>query len=322
MEVIVRPYEQRFVWNLDWNLLRTFTVVVEQQGVTRAAEFMSVSQPTVSSALKRLESTLGQTLLDRRPGHFALTAAGEALYAQGSEMFGAVARIPNLIAAADRVVSGHIAIATTSHVVSPHYDAVLADFAARFPEVTFTVTVTDSAEVVSRVRQNTATLGLCLLRGDEESGLTHDVLYRERFGLFCGPGHPLFGRERILAEQLAGQPAVSFQTEAENGPLFHVRQLREHAQLRAEPRAVSANLLEVRRMIVAGLGIGALPLHVAREDVEAGLLWPVLPERELRETDISLVRNPKRALDRAEAVFLAELDRLIADVPLAERSYR
>lgn len=317
----MRPYEQRFVWNLDWNLLRTFAVVVEQEGVTRAAEFMSVSQPTVSSALKRLESTLGQRLLDRRPGHFTLTAAGEALYAQSREMFGAVARIPNLLAASDSVVSGHVSIATTSHVVSPHYDAAFAAFAAAYPEVTFTVTVTDSAEVVSRVRQGAATLGLCLLRGDD-AGLAHEVLYRERFGLFCGPTHALFGHEDIAPEQLAGQAAVSFQTEAENGPLFHVRQLRERANLEAEPRAVSANLLEVRRMIIAGIGIGALPLHVAREDVEAGLLWPVLPERELRETDICLVTQPKRALDRAEQTFLAELQRLIAEVPLAERSYR
>ena len=317
----MRPYEQRFVWNLDWNLLRTFTVVVEQEGVTRAAEYMNVSQPTVSSALKRLETTIGQTLLDRRPGHFALTAAGETLYAQGREMFGTVARIPNLIVDANSVVSGHITIATTSHVISPHYDTALATFAAEFPEVTFTVTVTDSAEVVSRVRQNTATLGLCLLRGDD-AGLEHEVLYRERFGLFCGPSHQLFGQSRITPDQLAGQPAVSFQTEAENGPLFHVRQLREQANLHAEPRAVSANLLEVRRMIIAGIGIGALPVHVAREDVEAGLLWPVLPKQHLKETDICLVTNPKRSLDRAEHMFLTRLRELLETVPISERSYR
>lgn len=317
----MRPYEQRFVWNLDWNLLRTFTVVVEQEGVTRAAEYMNVSQPTVSSALKRLETTIGQTLLDRRPGHFALTAAGETLYAQGREMFGTVARIPNLIVDANSVVSGHITIATTSHIVSQHYDTALATFAAEFPEVTFTVTVTDSAEVVSRVRQNTATLGLCLLRGDD-AGLEHEVLYRERFGLFCGPSHPLFGQSRITPDQLAGQPAVSFQTEAENGPLFHVRQLREQANLHAEPRAVSANLLEVRRMIIAGIGIGALPVHVAREDVEAGLLWPVLPKQHLKETDICMVTNPKRSLDRAEDMFLTRLRELLETVPISERSYR
>ena len=56
---MLRPYEQRFPWNLDWNLLRTFMVVVEQQGVSRAADFLGLKQPTISSALKRLEQTTG-----------------------------------------------------------------------------------------------------------------------------------------------------------------------------------------------------------------------------------------------------------------------
>ncbi|MGB5557478.1 MAG: LysR family transcriptional regulator, partial [Paracoccaceae bacterium] len=60
---MLRPYEQRFPWNLDWNLLRTFMVVVDQGGITRAADFLGVKQPTISSALKRLEDTVGQRLL-------------------------------------------------------------------------------------------------------------------------------------------------------------------------------------------------------------------------------------------------------------------
>ena len=34
----MKPYEQRFPWQLDWNLLRTFMVVVEQRGISRAAD--------------------------------------------------------------------------------------------------------------------------------------------------------------------------------------------------------------------------------------------------------------------------------------------
>ncbi|PDT43132.1 LysR family transcriptional regulator, partial [Sinorhizobium fredii] len=83
----MRPYEERFPWKLDWNLLRTFTVVVEQGGITRAAEFMNLSQPTISSALKRLEDTTEKRLLHRRPGHFALTPAGETLYRESCMLF-------------------------------------------------------------------------------------------------------------------------------------------------------------------------------------------------------------------------------------------
>ena len=40
---MLKPYEHRFPWNLDWNLLRTFMVVVEQAGITLAADFLGLA---------------------------------------------------------------------------------------------------------------------------------------------------------------------------------------------------------------------------------------------------------------------------------------
>ncbi len=316
----MRPYEERFIWRLDWNLLRTFTAVVEQGGITRAAEFLALSQPTVSSALKRLEDTVEKRLLDRRPGHFALTPAGETLYRESCMLFGSISRLPGLMAAAESVVTGHIAIAMTSHVVCPHFDEAMSRFNRDYPEVTYSIAITDSADVVSRIRQNQATVGLCLMR-DDDPQLDNRILFREFFGLFCGPGHPLFGRKDIAPGDLSGQPSVSFQTEIENGPLYLVRQLRERVNLQAEPRGVSANLPEVRRMIVNGLGIGALPVHVARREVKSGLLWPLPPWEELPAIDIHFVLNPRRSLNPAETAFVTVMQEMIAATPFEERTY-
>ncbi|RMI15070.1 LysR family transcriptional regulator [Sinorhizobium meliloti] len=316
----MHPYEERFIWRLDWNLLRTFTVVVKQGGITRAAEFLAVSQPTVSSALKRLEDTLKKRLLDRRPGHFALTPAGETLYRESCLLFGSISRLPGLIAVAESVVTGHVGIAMTSHVVCPHFDEVLAQLNRAYPEVTYSISITDSAEVLSRIRQNQATVGLCLMR-EEDPQLDSRVLFREFFGLFCGPGHSLFGKRDITPEALSGQPSVSFQTEIENGPLYRVRQLRERVNLQAEPRGISANLPEVRRMIVSGLGIGALPVHIARLEVNSGLLWPLPPREDLPPIDIHFVLNPRRSFNPAESAFVATIHEMIAATPFEERTY-
>jgi DNA-binding transcriptional LysR family regulator len=45
---------------LDWNLLRTFVVLAESGSVTEAAQKLRLAQPTVSTALKRLEDRLGK----------------------------------------------------------------------------------------------------------------------------------------------------------------------------------------------------------------------------------------------------------------------
>ena len=56
---------ERLARNLDWNLLRTFVVIVEEQSLSRAAERLGLKQPTLSNALKRLEDHIGKRLIDR-----------------------------------------------------------------------------------------------------------------------------------------------------------------------------------------------------------------------------------------------------------------
>lgn len=57
----LRPIQaERLARELDWNLLRTFIVLAQSGSVTRAADKLRLKQPTVSSALKRLEDRLGR----------------------------------------------------------------------------------------------------------------------------------------------------------------------------------------------------------------------------------------------------------------------
>ncbi|MEZ5767372.1 MAG: LysR family transcriptional regulator [Paracoccaceae bacterium] len=317
----MKPYEQRFPWQLDWNLLRTFMVVVEQRGISRAADFLGLKQPTISSALKRLEAAAGQKLIIRKPNEFKVTRAGQVLYAQCSSIFGAISQLPSLLEIGGEDLHGHISIGTTSHVESDHFDAVLHSFAKRHPKVTFSFNVAESEEIVARVAQNRTSLGICLMH-KIPAGLKARILYREYFGLFCGPRHPLFDRAEIALSDLEGAQSVSFQTETEGGPLEPVAQLRARARIATGWRGVSSNLHELRRMIVANVGIGALPLHVARRDVDLGRLRQLPPYDGLPVVNIYLLTNPTRRLSEAEAAFLAACDDALTEATVEERTYR
>lgn len=316
----MKPYEQRFPWNLDWNLLRTFMVVVEQRGISRAASFLGLKQPTISSALKRLEDTTGHQLIVRKPNEFKVTRAGQRLYSECSSIFGAVSQLPSLLEEGGSELRGHITIVTTSHVISEHFDDVLNSFAEAHPKVSFSVAVAESDDVVSRVAQNRASFGLCLLH-KIPSDLKATVLYREKFGLFCGPKHRLFGQEAISVSELEGEPSVSFQTETEGGALEPVTKLRLRAKIATNWRGVSSNLLELRRMIVTNVGIGALPLHVAKREMELGLLRQLPPYDDLPLINIFYLTNPKRKLSEAETEFLSLLDDMVKSVDLEDRTY-
>jgi DNA-binding transcriptional LysR family regulator len=316
----MRPYEQRFPWHLDWNLLRTFMVIVQRGGVTKAANVLGLKQPTISSALKRLEESVGHRLIVRNPNSFRVTRAGRALYQECTAIFGSISQIPALLEAGEAELAGHVNILATSHVVSPHVDEVLSSFAHDHPKVTFSVVVADSSEVAALIEQNRASFGFCLL-GSMPRALDARVLYREFFALYCGPSHRLFDKAHVTLEDLRGEVSVSFQTEQEGGPLDTVRKLRDRAQLAPGPRGVSANLPEVRRMIIADIGIGALPVHVADRDVKLGLLRRVPTKEQAARIDIFLLSNPRRKPTAPEEALLARFHAMIEETPIAERTY-
>jgi DNA-binding transcriptional LysR family regulator len=317
---MVRPYEQRFPWQLDWNLLRTFMVVIEQRGISRAADFLGLKQPTISSALKRLEDTVGQKLIIRKPNEFRVTRAGQVLYSECSSIFGAISQLPSLMDIGGAELRGHLSVAIASHVISPHFDEVLHDFSVAHPKVTFSFVVAESEEIVARVAQNRISYGICLLH-KIPAGLKASVLYREYFGLFCGPQNRLFHKEDIALSDLEGAPSVSFQTETEDGPLEPVARLRARAKIASGWRGVSSNLHELRRMIVADVGIGALPLHVAQRDVDLGRLRQLPPYEDLPLVNIYLLTNPARRLSDAEAAFLSACDEAMVRVDIDKRTY-
>ena len=314
-------HSRRFPWNLDWNLLRTFMVIVEQRGISKAAAFLGLKQPTVSAALKRLEDTVGKQLIVRKPNEFRATRAGHALYTECANIFGAVTQIPALLEEEVAELRGHISIAITSSVDSVHFDDLLSRFSSEHPKVTYSFSVFESEEVETMVSLNRASLGLCLLSSLPKQ-LDHVVFYREFFGLYCGPRHPLFHAPVVSLEDLEGEPFVAFQTEELGGPLEDVSKLRGRLKLSLQWRGVSSSLNEIRRMIMTNIGIGALPVHVARRDVEAGNLRQLPPYEDLPQVSLYLLSNPTRRHTDAEKAFLAAIRRELETIPLEQRTYR
>ena len=292
--------------SFDWNLLHTFLVIVEEGSVTRAADRLLLRQPTVSNALKRLEDQLGRRLIDRGPGRFEPTEYGAVLYRECQEICGTIGRLHQVMADSEAELTGELRIHMASHVVFPPLDEALANFHARHPRVSFDIDVSTSGSVIQSVLSKEATLGICLV-SEAHPQLQHRLLFREHFGFFCGPRHPLFGEEGLTLADLRGESFVSFKTDRLTDALRPVAVLRAQLQMYGQVVGTSSNLEEVRRMIVAGLGIGPLPIHVVERDVQAGLLWRLPPYEDPPAIDIFLVTNPRATLGRAERRFIEDL---------------
>ncbi|WP_373089679.1 LysR family transcriptional regulator [Sneathiella sp.] len=313
--------EEKLARELDWNLLRTFIIIAKSASLTAAAEVLRLKQPTLSSALKRLETRIGKRLVDRSPGRFQLTAAGKVLEREAIEIHGAILRLGTQMREVTDEVRGHVRIAMASHVISPLFNEALTEFHTTHPHATLSIDVTASRYAIENLTARHASLAVCLVH-DRSPKLKYRRLFQEYFGLFCGPSHPLFGRKNLTMADLAGHSSVSFVTDQMDDALRPVTLMRAEAHLDDRVVGNSAHLEEVRRMIIAGLGIGPLPIHVVRRDLEDGYLWQLPPYKDMRKIDVYVVWNPKAPLNRAEQAFLDILIARIDQTDISERTYR
>lgn len=298
---------------LDWNLLRTFMVIVQEGSITRAAVRLFLTQPAVSLALKRLEEQLGRSLIDRGHGRFAVTAAGEQVYDEAVSIHGTVSRLGALVRDAKDEVSGHVHILMTSRIQTALFDRSLREFHRLYPQVTFRIDVMASADAHIALQQRVGAMAICLLR-EPIPGLASMVFLRQTYRLYCGPDSRLFGRSDIDIAELRHESFVSFTSDQIDGALSPLTLFRAREGFAGRVVASSANLEEVRRLILCGLGIGPLPEHIAARDVEDGMLWELPPYEGVAPVNVHLIWSEQGKLNRAERAFLEHLQNAAAHV--------
>ena len=144
---------------LNWNHLRIFAAIVENGGLTRAAQVLGMSQSAVSQTLQRLETAIDRTLVRREGRSFSLTPVGEAVLADVQAMQVAAERI-GLRVGQHRP---ELRVMTVSNLISPLLDEAFRLFHQRHPDVLLRVEVRNSHDIVATLREQAQGLGICLL---------------------------------------------------------------------------------------------------------------------------------------------------------------
>lgn len=306
------------VWQLDWNLLRTFIVIVQEGSITRAASRLLLSQPAVSAALKRLEDRLDTRLIERGGSNFRVTDEGQVLFRQCVELYGEVSQLPAMIAAVQGKVSGRISIVLASNTGTGIFDAVLAEFHRKHPAVTFMLTVASSAQAVQSVAAKVATAAICYAP-HKQAGLEYHPFVNLPFGLYCGCGHAFFGRDDLTEEDLRGSDFVSFQPARLGDDMWFDDMVRLRRSIEANIVGHSFNMREVYRMVMAGLGIALFPIPAVAGYVARGDLWRLPPYDEAPAAEINVVTNIRSSRSLPEQLFLDALIERIAETPEEER---
>ncbi len=289
--------------HLDWNLLHTFAVIVQHRGISRAAAVLNLTQPAISSALRRLEEQVGHQLIRRGGTMFEVTAEGRLLFRESIEVLVRINRINETLSDTKKEIGGVIKLAFASHVVFPYLDKLLKEFHDDYPNIHYQIEVDKSAHIAESVLTNTVTVGICLVY-QEHKKLEYQHFFTEHFGLFCGKEHRLFGKKGLVMDDLRDESFVSFQTDQMDDALWSVALMRNQNKMSGKIVGTSPNLEEVRRLIMVGMGIGPLPIHSVSSELERGLLWQLPPYKDTPSVNVYAVTNPSCNFSRAENLFI------------------
>jgi len=253
---------------MDERRLRYFLAVVDEGGVTRAADHLHVAQPSLSQALRALEAELGVELFHRVGRGLRLSAAGEALIGPARQILRATDEARNAISGVLELRTGTLEIAALATLAVDPMATLIGRFRERHPGVQFRVLEPESADGVrALVRDGACELGAAHLplRGDQ---LTAHPLGEQEL-LFVLPGEAAPEVDRPLgARELARTPLVV------SPPGTSTRMLLEQAleavgvtpQIAVETAAREA----IVPLVLAGAGAALLPAPLAREAQRRG----------------------------------------------------
>ncbi len=182
--------------------LRAFCHAAQERSISRAAERLELSQPSVSLQIQALERELGITLFERRGPRIRLTPDGEALYEEAAPLVEGIDALPERFVARNRRQQlGHLDIAageSTSLYVLPD---LLRTFMERHPKVHVRLHNLIGEEQIHAVQQDRVDIAV-----GSSLDLPEDVVYKATYTydlkLITPLDHPLAEKPEITLEDL------------------------------------------------------------------------------------------------------------------------
>ncbi|WP_377298066.1 LysR family transcriptional regulator [Rhizobium sp. SGZ-381] len=242
--------------------LQFFIAVAEQGSITRAAQNLSISQSSVTEAIKELEADLGVELFERHPRGLTMTHNGHQFLRHATKIHASVSDARNAFSGATQIEGGTLNIGVTSLVAG----YVLSDLLARYRRACPGVEV-------SAVEDNGSYLEHLLVGGEldvavmvisnlrDRMALQAEILETSPYRLWLPMGHPLVSADIITPTDVAREPLIMLtvdEIEENTGKLLSALGARPHVAFRT--RSVEA----VRSLVATGAGIALLPDLVYR----------------------------------------------------------
>ncbi|MCI9587891.1 MAG: LysR family transcriptional regulator [Oscillospiraceae bacterium] len=193
---------------MELRVLRYFLAVAREGSVTRAAQRLHVSQPTLSKQIKDLEGELGKKLFVRSSFSVCLTEEGLLLRRRAEEILSMVDKTEEEFKALGEISGGDIHIGAAESDSIKHLARRIKAVQTRYPRIRVHVYSGDRSDLAQRLEQGLLDFAVLVESGDLSRYNYLPLPDGDTWGVILRRDHPLAEREGITPEDLLEVPLI------------------------------------------------------------------------------------------------------------------
>jgi len=290
--------------------LKYLVALADHKHFGRAAAASFVSQPTLSTQIRKLEDELGVALVERAPRRVMLTPVGIDIAQRARKVIAEVDQMAEIARRSQDPEAGTVKLGlfpTLAPYLLPH---VLPAVRERFPRLELLLVEEKTDRILDRLRDGRLDAGILALPLHDEQ-LHLEPLFDEPFVLAVPRSHPMAGQERLRLRELDDRHLLLL----EEGHCLRDQALEVCRMAGADERdGFRATSLEtLRQMVAAGVGITLLPVLAVQPPVPASPDVALVPfQGSAPHRQIAMVWRKSSAMDGFLRQLAAEFRKLPA----------
>ena len=270
--------------------IEVFHAVYSSGSVTRAAEILRVSQPSVSKVLAHAEQQLGYALFDRSKGKLTPTPEADQLYSHVITVNESVDRLRHVAENLRAAEHGSIRIAATPAFGIDLLPRLIASYREQHQDTVFLVETLHHDQIASALLESRLDLGLAF-EPEDIPGIASETLGHGAFVALTQPGMKFAGRKELSISDLQG---LDFITLDKRGPLGRILSTHIESSGVSLNTVAYAETYQVAKALVSyGVGVTIIDEITARSvGHDRVKLWPLTPPLQFRIAALQLARAP------------------------------
>ncbi|MFC5589343.1 LysR family transcriptional regulator [Sporosarcina soli] len=241
---------------MELKKLKYFVTVVDKMSFSKAAEELHISQPSLSNAIKNMESELGFQIIERNTRSIKLTEAGEILYDRAIHLLSEMEVVKKEMEEVKNVGKGDIRIGMIESV--KHWlPKVIVQYHQKVTDMDIKLTEVLSGNDVKNSLRNYKTHAILTNQLIREADIETIPLYNEKLVLVHHESHPLVNMEAITLKDVIKEPFIlsteGFQTREDILHAFELENVRPNIKYEIERFETALSLVR------ENLGITIIP---------------------------------------------------------------